>query len=394
MKILVLTSLFPNIFEPQRGIFSKNTVDGLKKFSDLKVVAPIPWFPRLRILRRIYQNNYKRHFGVLFDPGQIRSVDNPNYTIHYPTFFSIPKIGFALLGLFYFFAVRRFLSHEKYDAILGLWLYPDCFAGALASRIYGIPLISVGFGSDLNILSKNVLLKPMIRFALRSSKRIIVVSEALKKEILNIDPSLEERTEIIPNGTDLNIFKPMDRDECRKRLEIPLGKKVILYVGNLIRIKGADILVEAFSNYCRSSNEGNVDLFLVGDGNLRSELERKIQDMGIQSRVRFLGRQPHGMIPLWMNAADVICLPSLFEGCPNVLVEANACGKPIVATNVGGIPELVSNNSGILVPPGDSRELAEGLRKALTMDWKNYERANRSWDIVASGYFRQIKMSL
>ena len=84
----------------------------------------------------------------------------------------------------------------------------------------------------------------------------------------------------------------MDRDECRKRLEIPLEKKVILYVGNLIKIKGVDILVEAFSDYCQSSNGENVDLFLVGEGNLRSELERKIQDIGIQSRVRFLGRQP------------------------------------------------------------------------------------------------------
>ena len=254
--------------------------------------------------------------GYYLNLSRVKVVENQNYTVHYPTFFSIPKIGFALLGLFYFLAVRRFLTHEKYDAILGLWLYPDCFAGALASRIYGIPLISVGRGSDLNILSKNRLLKPMVKFALQSSKRIIVVSEALKREVLKIDPSLEERTEIITNGTDLNIFKPMDREECRRRLGVAIEKQIILYVGNLIKIKGVDILVEAFSDYCQSSNGGNVDLFLVGEGNLRSELERKIQEMGIQSRVRFLGRQPHEMMPLWMNASDVICLPSLYEGCP------------------------------------------------------------------------------
>ena len=142
-------------------------------------------------------------------------------------------------------------------------------------------------GSDLNVLNKNKLLKPMIRFTLRSSKRIIVVSEALKKEVLSIDPSLEERIGIITNGTDLNIFKPIDRDECRKRLEIPLKKEVILYAGSLIKIKGVDVLLEAFRKYCQWSKEENVSLFLVGEGNLRSELERKTREIGIQGRVRF-----------------------------------------------------------------------------------------------------------
>jgi glycosyltransferase involved in cell wall biosynthesis len=138
-------------------------------------------------------------------------------------------------------------------------------------------------------------------------------------------------------------------------------------------------------------------LVLVGDGPLRQALGRLSQDLGISDRVVFAGKRDHAEVALWMNAADVFCLPSLREGHPNVVMEALACGTPVVASDVGAVSEILSSETGLLVPPANAQRLAEALRHAFRTPW-NRERIRNSvegsrWEDCAARYldwYREI----
>lgn len=137
---------------------------------------------------------------------------------------------------------------------------------------------------------------------------------------------------------------------------------MLLFVGNLVAIKGLDVLLRACELLAR---DFEYSCFLIGDGPLRGNLERDVARAGLTDRVRFVGPRPHAQLPDWYRAADVFVLPSRSEGVPNVLLEAAACGTPFVASRVGGIPEIAHLGESRLVPPGDVRQLAGALREFL-----------------------------
>ena len=148
----------------------------------------------------------------------------------------------------------------------------------------------------------------------------------------------------------------------RRRLSLPQDRLQILFVGLLAPVKGLDILIEAL----RLVGDGEADCLLVGTGPMEEQLRRAAAAAGIAERVRFVGAQPSGEIPAWLNAADLLVLPSLSEGRPNVVVEAQACGLPVLATRVGGTPELIEHGeTGLLVESGDPEALAAGLSRLL-----------------------------
>ena len=106
----------------------------------------------------------------------------------------------------------------------------------------------------------------------------------------------------------------------------------------------------------------SLDVIFVGDGKLGIELRSRVQQLGLNDTIQFAGRRPPDEVPSWMAAADLLCLPSRREGCPNVVLEALACGRPVVASNVGGVPELLSEQNGIVVPPDNPDRLAAGMQ--------------------------------
>jgi glycosyltransferase involved in cell wall biosynthesis len=140
----------------------------------------------------------------------------------------------------------------------------------------------------------------------------------------------------------------------------------VVYIGNFKPEKGVDVLVDAMGRRDRL----DVDLAMVGSGPLETILRERAASLGIESKIRFCGRRPHDEIPRWMAAADVICLPSYREGCPNVVLEALAAGRPVVASRVGGVPELLNDETGVLVPAGDPEALAQSLQAALARCWE------------------------
>jgi glycosyltransferase involved in cell wall biosynthesis len=173
----------------------------------------------------------------------------------------------------------------------------------------------------------------------------------------------------IPNGYDADRFYPMDAGECRRQLDLPLDKKIILNVANPYdRVKGHDVLIDAFEKIAKV--HPNVICVVVGDGKLKDSLMSRTRELHLEDRLLFVGKKPHQEIPLWLNACDVFVLPSLMEGNPTVMFECLGCGKPFVGTKVGGIPGVItSGDYGLLCEPGDAEDLAEKLAIALEIKW-------------------------
>ena len=139
-----------------------------------------------------------------------------------------------------------------------------------------------------------------------------------------------------------------------RKLGIPDAPPVILWVGRMVPVKALGVLLQA----CAELRDTGQDflLYLVGDGPLRKSLESEAASLGLGDRVNFAGPKPQGALPDWYRASDVVALPSYSEGIPNVLREARACGRPFVATRVGGVPE-VADTSSVLVEPGSGSRL-------------------------------------
>ncbi|HFC53701.1 MAG TPA: glycosyltransferase family 4 protein, partial [Gammaproteobacteria bacterium] len=210
------------------------------------------------------------------------------------------------------------------------------------------------------------------------------VSEAMKREIVDGLKVSERHVTVIPNGIEEGHFYPRDRGEMRAALRLGENLQIVLCVARLEPVKGVEILIRAFARLEGSHRR----LVIVGDGIERERLQRTVERLEQSGRVSLVGEKPHDEIPLWINAADLVVLPSTNEGWPNVLMESFACGKPVVATRVGGVPEIVTSPSlGVLAEPGDPDDLARALEEALARNWDaEVIRARvrgRGWRVVA-----------
>jgi glycosyltransferase involved in cell wall biosynthesis len=192
------------------------------------------------------------------------------------------------------------------------------------------------------------------------------------------------------NGVDGEEFAIRDRAEARRRVGVEHDRPIVLYVGNVKVGKGCKDLVEAMDPLVRRLGRDDVELDIVGSGDAQEALEARTRELGLEKNIRFRGRRLHTEVPLWMNACDVFCLASHMEGCPNVVLEALASGRPVVASRVGGIPELLDDDNGVLTPPRDPEGLARGLKEALERSWEPEKlRASveyLSWEAVGDRY--------
>lgn len=383
MKILVLTNLFPNHLEPTRGIFNKQQFAALSRLCELRVVAPVPWFPK--VVTSNARSVYSRIHAEEVTAEQIR--------VYHPRYFMTPKIGRSLYGLQYFLGVRRTVQEIQrefaFDAIFATWAYPDAFAGALLAREHNKPLVIKVHGTDVNVTSRYLLRRQMMRYAFQRAERIIAVSHALKARIasLGID---SRKIVVIGNGIDAHLFYPRDRQACRKKLGLDAAGKQLVYVGNLVAIKGLGDLLQAIHRL-----PAYVALNVVGDGPLRSNLQSAAARLNLDHRVTFWGKRGHAEIPDWINAADALVLPSLNEGCPNIILEALACGTPVVATAVGAIPEILDDDKGVLVKPADPAALAMAIETLLASPAANKadngSRQPMSWGENATAVYATLE---
>ena len=260
--------------------------------------------------------------------------------------------------------VKKIQKEFKFDLINAPYLYPDGFAAVLISKIVRKPVIIEARGSDVNLLATLKTRKPLILYACKNASAVVSVSRDMKTKLIGMG-ILEDKIHVISNGINPDEFKPLNKIECREKLGLPRDKKIVLFVGNIDMAKGIFFLIEAW-NYLVKKLDESIILVLVGKGREGNKITQLIEKYGISEYVLVAGEKASSEIAKWMNAADLLCLPSIREGCPNVLLEAIACNKYVVASRVGGIPEIItSGHMGILVEPADSLSLAIGIEKAL-----------------------------
>jgi glycosyltransferase involved in cell wall biosynthesis len=325
------------------------------------VVAPIDWRRMLNFKREGRQGDL------------LAQKEWKNIPVSYPVFFYIPKVASWLNGPLMFFSLLpqwMRVKREKPKAIYATWAFPDAFAAVLLARMSGIRVVVKVHGTDVEVLSNHRIRRVLAVWALNHASAVVSVSAYLRDMLVDLGVQPKKLT-VIYNGVDGEKFLPLDRAVCRTKLNLSISKKIILYVGNLKSDKGVVDLVKAFITVAAGNN--NVMLVYAGDGIARAEIERLSNQSGLGEAVRLLGKVSHDALPEWISASDVLCLPSHHEGVPNVLLEAASCGTPCVATTVGGIPEVVTPASGLLVVPGDVAALARALIDALARDWNRDE---------------------
>lgn len=362
ISILVLSSLFPNNLWPNYGIFVEQRISAIAKTDRyaLRVVAPVPYYPPVQFGWRQIYRRISRHEVI------------DSITVDHPRYLMIPKIAMAFQGMSLFASLvsgmRRLHRDCRFDLIDAHYVYPDGFAAVLLGRVLGLPVTVSARGSDINQFIHFPIIRRMVGFTLTRADHVIAVSEALRQSILALGVA-SEKVSVIANGVDLEKFPRIDRQTARAALGLEPGSKILLSIGGLNPVKGFDLLICAFGRLARQQANAHLRLVIVGDGPERSNLERLITEIGLQSQVRLVGTVAHGELYQWYCAADLFCLASVSEGRPNVILEAMACGVPVVATAVGGIPELLSDSSLGLLCSRDVDAMASQIKLALEKTW-------------------------
>ncbi|HEY3324818.1 MAG TPA: glycosyltransferase [Planctomycetota bacterium] len=359
LRVLVITSLFPNPVQPAWGIFNAQACQRLARLDDVRVISPIKWFPGLALLSETEQR-----LAQVPTAGEYDGIP-----VSHPRFFRTPGFGLRWHGWFYRRSLQRHVTKMvqefQPDILLAPWAYPDGLAATIWGRQWGLPVVVKCLGSDIHRNWSIPYLKSKVLEALSGSQRIVTVSDSLLHLIAQAGIPLQ-RIDCVYNGLDRALFHPADKADARRKLGLPAGSRVILCVAALLPIKSHGDLLQAFS-LLQEIDKRDLRLVLVGTGPLLPNLRQQALRLGISARVLFAGGCRHEEIPTWMAASDVVALSSANEGLPNVLVEALACGRPVVATRVGGIPELLTGREfGTLAPAHDPQAFAAALEEVLS----------------------------
>jgi glycosyltransferase involved in cell wall biosynthesis len=379
LRVLSFTSLYPSNVNPLQGIFIHQRVTHLARRpgTSVEVIAPVPYFPSWLPITRWGQ------FGQVCREEEIDGV-----RVHHPRYPLVSGISMPLHGWLEFLGcvrlARRLHKQSNFDCIDAHFVYPDGFAAVLLGRLLRVPVIVSARGTDINVYPSLRLIRPMLRWTLMRAAGVIAVSADLKKKIIDLGIS-ETKIQVIPNGVDVHRFRPQDINEARRQLGLAGTGPMIVSVGSLIESKGHHLLIAAVAQLVPQFPE--LRLNIIGEGVYGGRLEQLIHEKHLQDFAFLRGNRPNEELATWFSAADLSCLMSSREGWPNVISESLACGTPVLATRVGGIPELiVSPHLGSMVER-DVASIAKGLEESLSKNWNRQEiskeASSRSWDAVA-----------
>lgn len=387
-RVLVLSSVFPNPRQPAFGVFVRERVRRVARRCEVQVVAPVPWFPMNRLIRG------DRWSGI---PALETLPGLP--PIHHPRFLCIPRHLKQLDGVLYAASLLPFLiclrQRFPFDVIDAQFDYPDGVGGVILAKLLRCPVTVTLRGSIVRLAGYS-LHRPQLRWALRAANRVISVSRSLKDTAMGIGVP-GEHIRVISNGVDTERFFPMSRVSMREALGLPLDRRIILSIGGLNEGKGHHHVIEILPALL--THHPDLLYVIVGGGQpgntYRPVLERMIRERHLESYVVLAGERSHDEIPHWMGAADIFCLATRSEGWANVLLEALACGRPVVSTRVGGNAEIVTGEHlGLLAPYGDGSALERSLLDALRRRWEPETLAaharRHSWDATADQVLEEL----
>ncbi|MGI6790287.1 glycosyltransferase [Aminivibrio sp.] len=378
MKILYINGMHPTPSNTMSGVFVNRRLREIKKLSiDFRVFSPIPRYTYEIEIAKILLGKKRLDYPDYIEKDEIR-FEYILTNLNSIDLIRIRTLNMNLLIEKMSNSIAKYIKTEKFDIVHAHWAYPH---GAIANKlgkILKIPSVISAHGSDINkqAIKNNRFLKSTL-ITLEEATQVIFVSSSLRKNATSLGYK-DYNSTVIPNGIDSKIFKPMKKIEIKQKLNIK--EFCVGFVGNLIPVKRAECLPMIFKEI--SLINPKTAFLVVGDGILRKKIEFECNKLGID--VRFTGMIPQENVPFYMNAMDVLILPSRSEGWPCVVLEAQACGIPVVGSENGGIPEAVGLG-GNIVNEGDEFEnrfakvvIATGkqmfdreslIKRAVAHDW-------------------------
>ena len=393
MKVCILTTSFPRFKGDSAGTFIYSLVSLLsQKGIDFEVIAPHEsgshFFERWG---NIHINRFPYFFPLKYQrlcygDGLLNNLRNSRLAAVQTPFFIMVEFLYLLY----------ILRKKRIDLIHAHWSLPQGFLGILAGHLLKVPCITTLHGSDVFGLRHPIFRLPN-KFAMRHADICTANSRATAKKALQIAAC--RNLMIIPMGVDLNHFqKTTEVGDLRKKLR--LDGQVILSVGRLIDLKGTDYLIKALPKVLLRFPQTKA--LIIGSGPQKSYLLNLAKELHIKDSVVFIGQIPHWKMAKYYSLADVFVLPSITskmgetEGFGVVLLEAMACGLPVIGSDTGGIPDIIKNGeTGLLFRQKDSPDLAnqiirlltdEDLRKKMVANARNLIETQFSWEIVAERF--------
>ena len=380
LRVTVVTSDFPIPDEPYRGHSEYQILLALSKLADVNVLCPFPRYPSW------FQPSYDyRAPDLSFCP--------PGVAARYFEYPALPGLTRWINGVVCAKYLEPYFRESMPDLACNFWLYPEGYATVAVARRLGIPAIVGSFGSDLNRIPDPAS-GWLTRLAMKRAAFVVTKSEHLRQKAIRMGVDAH-KVRTVRNGCDPSVFHLADRSAARAQLAVDNKVELVLFVGRLDTKKGIGELLVAFASL--ASRRPNLRLAYVGDGPGGEQLRSKARHLALEDRVILIGACPSQKVAQWLAAANVLALPSYNEGYPNVVIEALSCGRPVIATNVGGILELVNEKSGILIVPRDSRALAAAIEKAMDQSWDEHfisEQFRRGWDEAADELLRICELAL
>lgn len=354
MRVLVVSHLYPAEADPLRGSFVAEQVRALSKTTDVRVLS----------------GAYELEADV-----EARREGVPVRYLALPWRAELPsKVALAIAAAAYRRKLVRWFSRHagEVDIVHAHYGFPDGFAAVSAARRFGLPVVVTLHGDDANLQFRLPVVGRALASAVGRADRIVCVSERMKREVAELMPRLAERLVALPNGYDATDIGYQPKDELEH----------LLFVGALLPVKNPEVVLRA---YARVADEIAVPLVIAGDGPMAHWLRHHAMDLGVADRVQFLGAVPHSRVGGLFRHAKALLLPSAHEGMPIVVIESLATGTPVIASGVGGIGELVTDERfGELVPPGDVDALAAAIRRVCERDYDAETIASHapvwSWD--------------
>lgn len=343
-RILFFTNLHPLPWQPTRATYNFEEIRHLKEHAEINVLIPVPWFTWLK---QVVVNGHRSPEGFCLFP-----------------FFYIPKILSSLHPLFLMLSmlicIKPFVMLARSENVIASWAYAEAVVAAVGKKLFKYKLVIECLGSDVNVLMQKPLHRFQMKWAFDKATAVTTKSKALAKEVQKHMPHVLPT--VVYNGVDFDVFTLRD--------SVPFSKNTqqFLFVGSLIPTKGVFELIDGFANAAKVNPQ--IRLRIAGEGSSKEALQKLVNAKSLSHLVSFLGAIPHRSLVTELHDADALILPSYREGVPNVIMEALATGTPVIATDVGGICEVVeSQTNGILIEARNKNSVGDALRTITSMQW-------------------------